>query len=93
MAEIMRLFADAAVRVPARERKGAAFDPQQPRDHAQERGFARAIAAGHRQRLSGRQGEAETRKDLALPAPADQGLARKRQRISHRRKVPDAAVS
>ena len=84
MAEIMRLFADAAVRVAAGERQRAAFDPQQPRDHAQQRGFARAIAAGHRQRLVRTRAQNEPGKDLAPAAPADQGLAPQGQRISHR---------
>jgi hypothetical protein len=83
----MRLLADAALRVAARQCEAAALDPQQARDHAKERGFARAVAAGHGQSLSRRERECEAGKDLASAPPAEQIVRPQRQRISHRRGI------
>ena len=69
MAEIMRLLGDRGIGRAAVERQPAAGDVHQPGDHAQQRGFAGAVAPGHHQRFAAGQAEIEAGKDLA-PAPA-----------------------
>jgi len=69
MADIMRLLADRGIGLAAVEFQPAAGDVHQPGDHAQQRGFAGAVAPSHHQRVASGQAEIEARKHLA-PTPA-----------------------
>ena len=63
VAEIMRLLGDACASAsPPVEREPPAGEPHQPGDHAQQRGFAGAVAAGHQQRLAAVDGEIRGRR-------------------------------
>ncbi len=92
MAEIMRLLADAAFGIAAGKRQPPALDPEKPREHPQQRGFARAVAPGHGQRLPGRQLEAQPGKDLAPAALADEILAPQASANQPCDENPDAAI-
>ena len=65
----MRLLGDRGIGLAAVERQPAAGHVHQPGDHAQQRGFAGAVAPGHHQGFAAGQAEIEAGKDLA-PAPA-----------------------
>ena len=68
MAEIMRLAADALVRVAAFQRQFARRDRQQAGDRAQQARFAGAVASGDGERLAGSDRKVRSRKQLAAAA-------------------------
>ena len=76
VAEVVRLLADRAR--PGRRRRAPAArgDAHQPGDHAQQGGFAGAVAAGDHQRLARRQAEIKPGEHLAPATVAGQVFGR-----------------
>ena len=67
MAEIVGLFADAGIRIAARERQAARGSPHQAGDQPQQRGLAGAVRPPHQQGLARGEAEAQARKTVRPP--------------------------
>ena len=62
------------------QRQPAAGDPEQPRNHAQQRGFAGAVAPGDQQGLAAADGKTQPGKHLAAAPDAGQAACLKPHR-------------
>jgi hypothetical protein len=76
----MGLLRDVLVRIGIHQRQPAAGDPNQPRNHAQERRFARAVAPGDQQGLARTNRKPKPREHLAAAADAGEAACLKPHR-------------
>ena len=83
----MRLLGERGLGGAAVESEAPAGEPHQPGDHAQQRGFAGAVAAGHQQGLAAVEAEIEPGKDLAPAAHASQIVADKPHQPAQKRPI------
>src|SRR5215204_2449904 len=84
MTQIVGLLRDVFFGVRAGDGQLPPGDPNKPRHHAEQRGFAGAIAPRHQQGLAAGQGETQSGKDLTAAPDAGEPASLKPHRHSRR---------